>query len=166
MSEATDTGGEQVREGSPAIKPEEYFYLKRQAEKMERELAQYRERETASGAERGQEAEQELARLREQLRTAERKAARAQALLEAGLPPEVAELVPEGEPAEVAEYVQKAKRLAERLAGGAGTNTNPAGSAGEERGRLGQLAVRARAGDERALREYAHLREEVVGSRK
>jgi len=163
MSEAMDAGGEQAREGSPAIKPEEYFYLKRQAEKMERELAQYREAAGAGQQEQMAGIQQELSQVREQLRAAERRAARACAVLEAGLPPELAELVPEGEPEEVAKGIERMQRLAERLvvAGTAGTNTNPAASAVGEHGRLQQLAALARRGDDRALREYAHLREEV-----
>lgn len=160
MSEQVEMeSGAEESKGSPAIKPEEFFYLKRQTEKLERELTAAREREAAARAQ--PDLSRELEETREQLRAAERKAARAAAILEAGLPAEVAELVPEGEPEQVAEYVEKAKRLAARLSGGGGTNTNPAGEAGGERGRLGQLAALARRGDERALREYAHLREEA-----
>jgi len=159
MPEEMATGGEQAREGGPEIRPEEFFYLKRQAEKMERELARYREREQAGESEETSRLREEAAQLREQVQAAERKAARATALLEAGLPAELAELVPEGDPEQIAEYTGKLKRLAERLAGtGGGTNTNPAGSG--EGGRLRTLAAQARRGDERALREYAHLREE------
>lgn len=136
------------------------FYWRRQAEKLEKQLAAERaEREAeVSRATRGREDAEGRAR------EAEWNAKRLSLIAESGLPSELVELVPEGDPETVSGYLEKLKPVAEKLArsawGGRGlTKTNPPNRAGSEEARLERLAADASRGDRRALREYAHLRE-------
>lgn len=145
---------------SPQAKQE--FYWRRQAEKLEKELAALRaERETeVSRAISDRDAA--AARAEE----AEWRAERLKLLVEAGLSAELQALVPEGDPETVSGYIEKLKPLAQKLArpGPRGlTNTNPPNPAASEEGRLQRLGAEAARGDRRALREYAHLRERVKG---
>ncbi len=136
------------------------FYWRRQAEKLEKELAAERAQREAEASRLAREREEAAARATE----AEWRAQRLQMLTEAGLPPELRELVPEGDPETVAAYVERLKPIAEKLARPAPrgmTNTNPPNPAGKEEARLQRLGAEAARGDRRALREYAHLRERV-----
>jgi hypothetical protein len=144
------------QEQSPREKQE--FYWRRQAEKLEKELTALRaEREAeVSRATRGRDEAE--ARATE----AEWRAKRLSLIAESGLPSELAELVPEGDPETVAEYVEKLRPVVEKLArpGPRGlTKTNPPNAAGSDEARSERLAAEAARGDRRALREYAHLRE-------
>ena len=139
------------------------FYWKRQAERAQKEMeAIKRANETEMNL---LKVEREEAQAR--LKAAEEKAARLAAIAEAGLPAELAQLVPEAEAEKVQEYVEKLKPLAEKIRrpGPAGTVTNPARSAGGDGAQLTRLAASAGRGDRRALREYAHLREKMRGNR-
>jgi hypothetical protein len=139
------------------------FYWKRQAERAQKEMeAIKRANETEMNL---LKVEREEAQAR--LKAAEEKAARLAAIAEAGLPAELAQLVPEAEAEKVQEYVEKLKPLAEkfRRPGPAGTVTNPARSAGGDGAQLTRLAASAGRGDRKALREYAHLREKMRGNR-
>ncbi|NIM07532.1 MAG: hypothetical protein GTO55_12155 [Armatimonadetes bacterium] len=139
------------------------FYWKRQAEKLQREMEAARKAAEAEVNILRAEKEETLTRMQ----TAEKKASRLTAIVEAGLPPELAQLVPETDPEKVNEYIEKLRPLAERLRSGgpAGTLTNPARSASGDAARLTQLAASAGRGDRRALREYAHLREKMRSGR-
>jgi len=163
MSEASPEEGaapQVSREQSPREKQD--FYWRRRAEKLERELAAARAEREAETNRLTREREEAAARARE----AEWRERRASLISEAGLPAELAELVPEGPPDAVAEYVEKLKPVGERLKrpgwdGRGLRNTNPPNTAGREEARLERLAAEAARGDRRALREYAHVRERV-----
>jgi len=135
------------------------FYWKRQAERLQKEMEAFRKANEAEASMLRAEREEALARMK----TVEEKAARLAAIAEAGLPGELAQLVPEAEAEKVKEYVEKLKPLAERLRAGGpgGTLTNPARSVSGDAARLNRLAGAAGRGDRRALREYAHLREKM-----
>jgi len=142
---------------APAQKQE--FYWRRQAERLQKELEAFRKANEAELNLLRAEKEEASARAT----SAEEKAARLAAIAEAGLPPDLAQLVPETDARKVKEFIEKLRPLAERLraVGPAGTLTNPARSAGGDAARLSQLAASAGRGDRRALREYAHLRERM-----
>jgi hypothetical protein len=133
------------------------FYWKRQAEKLSQEIQEERKAKAAELGQLRTEREEALAKLG----AAQDKTARLEAIAQAGLPAELAQLVPEADKDQVAEYVEKLKPLADKLRRGgvAGTLTNPARSASGDAARLSQLAAAAKRGDKHALREYAHLRE-------
>jgi hypothetical protein len=141
-----------------APKSAQEFYWRRQAEKLEKELAAVRaEREAELN--RVTRARDEAA---QRAAEAEWRAQRLTALAEANLPPELQALVPEADPETVAAYLEKLKPIAEKLARPLPrglTVTNPPNPAGAEDDRLQRLASEASRGDRRALREYAHLRE-------
>jgi hypothetical protein len=135
------------------------FYWRRQAEKLQKEMeAAKKTHEAEANLLRGEKEEAQA-----RLAAAEGKAARLKAIAEAGLPPDLAQLVPETDEEQVREFIEKLRPVAERLKGGgpAGTLTNPARSASGDAARLSQLGVSAGRGDRRALREYAHLREKM-----
>lgn len=143
---------------SPQEKQE--FYWRRQAEKLEKELATLRAAQEGELSRLSQEREEALARATE----AEWRAERLRLCAEAGLPQELVELVPEGDPETVERYLEKLRPVAEKLARPRPrglTNTNPPNPASSEEARLGRLAAEAARGDRRALREYAHLRERL-----
>jgi hypothetical protein len=160
VSEAQASPSLQQKPAQAEAKAAQEFYWRRQAEKLEKELAAARtEREVEVNrvARDRDEAAQRAAE-------AEWRAARLTAVAEAGLSPELQALVPEAAPETVAAYVEKLKPIAEKLARPTPrglTVTNPPNSAGSEDGRLSRLASEAARGDRRALREYAHLRERV-----
>jgi len=143
---------------SPQEKQE--FYWRRQAEKLEKELAAMRAEREAELNRLSRDRDEAAARAAE----AEWRAKRLSLIAEAGLPSELSDLVPEGDPETVADYVEKLRPIAEKLARPLPrglTNTNPPNPAGQDEGRLQRLAAEAARGDHRALREYAHLREKV-----
>jgi hypothetical protein len=143
---------------SPQQKQE--FYWRRQAEKLEKELAALRAEREAELSRVTRDRDEAAQRAAE----AEWRAQRLALLTEAGLSPELQALVPEADPETVAAYVEKLKPIAEKLARPAPrgmTVTNPPNPAGSDDGRLQRLASEASRGDRRALREYAHLRERV-----
>lgn len=137
------------------------FYWRRQTERLQKELEAFQKSNSAELNLLRAEKEEALARMR----SAEEKAARLAAISEAGLPPDLAALVPEAEGEKVKEYVEKLRPLADKLRAGGpgGTLTNPARNASGDAARLNQLAATAGRGDRRALREYAHLREKMRG---
>jgi hypothetical protein len=139
------------------------FYWRRQAEKLEKELAALRSAEAVEL----NRLRAERADLEARAQSAEAKHNRLQLLVDSGLPKELAELVPEGNPEEVAAFVEKLKPVAEKLArpAPAGTLTNPPNRASSDSARLEQLAAAAARGDKSALREYAALREKVRGTK-
>ena len=148
----------QPSQQSPQEKQE--FYWRRQAEKLEKELAALRAEREAELNRLSRDRDEAAARAAD----AEWRAKRLSLVAEAGLPSELIELVPEGDPQMVAGYVEKLKPIAEKLARPTPrglTNTNPPNPAGSDDGRLQRLAAQAARGDRRALREYAHLREKV-----
>jgi len=150
----------QLSGASPQQKQD--FYWKRQAEKLEKELAALRAEREAEVSRLARDRDEAAARATE----AEWRAQRLKLLTEAGLPPELRDLVPEADPETVAAYVEKLKPIAEKLARPTPrglTNTNPPNSGGSDQARLERLAVGAARGDRRALRDYAHLRERVRG---
>ena len=143
---------------SPQAKQE--FYWRRQAEKLEKELAAARAEREAEVSRLARDRDEAAARATE----AEWRAQRLKLLAEAGLSPELQELVPDGDPETITAYVEKLKPIAEKLARPAPrglTNTNPPNPAGSDQARLERLAASAARGDRRALRDYAHLRERV-----
>ena len=143
---------------SPQDKQE--FYWRRQAEKLEKELASLRAEREAELSRLSRDRDQAQAQATE----AEWRAQRLSLIAQAGLPSEMAELIPEGPPETVTDYLEKLKPIAEKLARPLPrglTNTNPPNPAGQDQGRLQRLAGEAARGDRRALREYAHLREKV-----
>ena len=143
---------------SPEEKQE--FYWRRQAEKLEKDLAALRAEREAELNRLSRDRDEAAARAAE----AEWQAKRLSLIAEAGLPSELTDLVPEGHPDTVAGYVEKLKPIAEKLARPSPrglTNTNPPNPAGQDEARLQRLAAEAARGDRRALREYAHLREKV-----
>ena len=143
---------------SPEEKQE--FYWRRQAEKLEKDLAALRAEREAELNRLSRDRDEAAARAAE----AEWQAKRLSLIAEAGLPSELTDLVPEGDPETVAGYLEKLKPIAEKLARPLPrglTNTNPPNPAGQDEARLQRLAADAARGDRRALREYAHLREKV-----
>ena len=143
---------------SPEEKQE--FYWRRQAEKLEKDLAALRAEREAELNRLSRDRDEAAARAAE----AEWQAKRLSLIAEAGLPSEMAELIPEGPPETVTDYIEKLKPIAEKLARPSPrglTNTNPPNPAGQDEARLQRLAAEAARGDRRALREYAHLREKV-----
>ncbi len=155
--EGENVGGEVTV--NPAAQQRQEFYWRRQAEKLQKELEGFRKANEAElNLARG-EKEEALVRAT----AAEQKAARLAAIAEAGLPADLAQLVPEADAEKVKEYVEKLRPLAEKLrtAGPGGILTNPARGAGGDAARLSQLAAAAGRGDRKALREYAHLREKM-----
>jgi hypothetical protein len=147
---------------SPQEKQE--FYWRRQAEKLEMELAAARAEREAEVSQAVREREEAAARALE----AEWRAERLHLFTHSGLPSELLDLIPEGEPEIVTGYLEKLKPIAEKLSRPRPrglTNTNPPNSAGGDDRRLERLATDAARGDRRALREYAHLRERVKTKR-
>jgi hypothetical protein len=145
--------------GDKPSTPQE-FYWRRQAEKLETELAAARAEGEAELNRLSREKEEAASRATE----AEWRAKRLSLIAEAGLPSELVELVPEGEPERVAEYVERLKLIAEKLARPRPrglTNTNPPNAAGGDEARLERLRAQAARGDRRALREYSHLRDRI-----
>ena len=139
------------------------FYWRRQAEKLEKELAAVRAEREAEASRMARDRDEAVAKAAE----AEWKARRLSLIADAGLPAELAEVVPEGDPEVVAGYVEKLKPIAEKLARPRPrglTNTNPPNAAGRDEARLERLAAEARRGDRRALREYAQLKDRVKRS--
>jgi len=136
------------------------FYWRRQAEKLEKEVAALRAEREAERGRLSRDREDAEARATE----AEWRAKRLSVIAEAELSSELTELVPEGDPETVAAYVEKLKPIAEKLARPRPrglTNTNPPNPAGADEARLERLAAEAARGDRRALREYSHLRERI-----
>lgn len=136
------------------------FYWRRQAEKLEKELAAVRVEREAALNHISRDRDEAVARATE----AEWQTTRLSLIAQAGLPEELAELVPAGDPETVAATIEKLKPIAEKLARPLPrglTNTNPPNSAGREDARLERLGAEAARGDRRALREYAHLRTRV-----
>ena len=157
-SEQRSPGEGRSRAERPST-PQE-FYWRRQAEKLEKELAAARSEREAELRRLSREKEDAASRATE----AEWQAKRLSLIAEAGLPSEVVELVPEGEPERVAEYVERLKPIAEKLARPRPrglTNTNPPNAAGGDEARLERLRAQAARGDRRALREYSHLRDRL-----
>ncbi len=147
---------------SPAQSAQEKqeFYWRRQAEKLDKELAALRAQREAELERLSRDRDEAAARAAQ----AEWHARRLSLIAEAGLSPELAQLVPEGDPEAVTDYIEKLRPIADRLARPAPrglTNTNPPNPAAGEEARLERLAAAAARGDRRALREYAHLRERV-----
>jgi len=143
---------------SPQEKQE--FYWRRQAERLEKELAAARAEREAELNRLSREKDEAASRATE----AEWRAKRLSLIAEAGLSSELVELVPEGDPERVAEYVERLKPIAEKLARPRPrglTNTNPPNAAGGDEARLERLGAEAARGDRRALREYAHLKDRV-----
>jgi len=141
---------------SPQDKQE--FYWRRQAEKLEKELASLRTEREVELTRLARDRDEATARAAE----AEWAAKRLSLITEARLPSELIDLVPEGDPEIVGAYLEKLKPIAEKLGRPLPrglTNTNPPNSAGTEEARLQRLASQAARGDRRALREYSHLRE-------
>jgi|GEM_PF-1415491 hypothetical protein len=146
------------RDQSPQEKQE--FYWRRQAEKLEKELAAVRAERQAEMERLSRDRDDAAARAAE----AEWRAERLDLIARSRLPSELAELVPEGDPETVASYIEKLKPIAEKLSRPAPRglrNTNPPNPAGADEARLERLGAEAARGDRRALREYAHLRERV-----
>jgi hypothetical protein len=157
---APQTLGGETNPTPDAPKTPQDFYWRRKAEKLEKELA-------AARAEREAEL-QRLSRDREEAQErateAEWQASRLSLIAETELPPELAELVPAGDPETVAASIAKLKPIAEKLARPTPrglTHTNPPNPAGSDDARLSRLAAEAARGDRHALREYAHLRTRV-----
>ena len=158
-----------LKTDSPSAKPatqtagKQEFYWRRQAEKLEKELAVVRAEREAEASRMARDRDEAVAKAAE----AEWKARRLSLIADAGLPAELAEVVPEGDPELVAGYVEKLKPIAEKLARPRPrglTNTNPPNAAGRDEARLERLAAEARRGDRRALREYAQLKDRVKRS--
>jgi len=155
---AQDRAPQTPRPQSPDQKQD--FYWRRQAEKLEKELAALRAEREAELSRLSRDRDEAAARATE----AEWRAKRLSLIAQAGLPSEMADLVPEGPPETVTDYLEKLKPIAEKLARPTPrglTNTNPPNPAGQGEARLQRLAGEAARGDRRALREYAHLREKV-----
>jgi len=140
-----------------SAKPAEYYW-RRQAEKLEKELAALRAEREAELSRTTRDRDEAAARATE----AEWRAERLDLFARSALPTELLDLVPEGDPETVAAYVEKLKPIAEKLSRPRPrglTNTNPPNPAGRDEARLERLAAEAARGDRRALREYAHLRQ-------
>ena len=149
------------RPQSPEEKQE--FYWRRQAEKLEKELAALRAEREAELIRLSRDRDEAAARATE----AEWRSKRLSLISQAGLPSDLADLVPEGDPETVAGYVERLKPIAEKLARPTPrglTITNPPNPAGQDEARLSRLAAEAARGDRRALREYSHLRDRVKNS--
>jgi hypothetical protein len=134
------------------------FYWRRQAEKLEKELAALRAEREAEVSRTTRDRDEAAARATE----AEWRAERLDLFHRSQLPTELLDLVPEGDPQTVAAYIEKLKPIAEKLSRPHPrglTNTNPPNPAGRDEARLERLAAEAARGDRRALREYAHLRD-------
>ncbi len=134
------------------------FYWRRQAEKLEKELAAARAEREAELGRVIRDRDEAAVRAAE----AEWRAERLSLITRAGLPSELIELVPEADPEMVAAYIEKLRPIAEKLSRPLPrglTNTNPPNPAGGDDARLERLASEASRGDRRALREYAHLRQ-------
>jgi hypothetical protein len=147
---------------SPQEKQESYW--RRQAEKLEKELAAIRAEREAEVSKATRDRDEAAARATE----AEWRAERLSLFARSNLPSELLELVPEGDPETVAGYIEKLTPIAEKLSRPTPrglTNTNPPNSAGSDDAHLERLASQASRGDRRALREYAHLREKVRAKR-
>jgi len=145
---------------SQSAEEKQEFYWRRQAEKLEKELASLRAEREAELSRLSRDRDEAAARATE----AEWRARRLALISEARLPSELADLIPEGPPETVTDYLEKLKPIAEKLARPTPrglTITNPPNPAGQDEARLGRLAAEAARGDRRALREYAHLRERV-----
>ncbi|MFB3883120.1 MAG: hypothetical protein ACE149_17770 [Armatimonadota bacterium] len=152
-------GQEQVARGDQGS-PAQQFYWRRQAEKLEKELAALRAEREAELSRTTRDRDEAAARATE----AEWRAERLDLFHRSGLPTELLELVPEGDPRMVAAYIERLKPIAEKLSRPHPrglTNTNPPNRAGRDEARLERLAAEAARGDRRALREYAHLRQRV-----
>jgi hypothetical protein len=146
--------------GKPAIQTadKQEFYWRRQAEKLEKELAAARAEREAELNRVTRDRDEAAVRAAE----AEWRAERLDLFARSGLPTELLELVPEGDPETVAGYIEKLKPIAEKLSRPRPrglTNTNPPNPAGGDDARLERLASEASRGDRRALREYAQLRD-------
>jgi hypothetical protein len=153
---------ERTPQPSPSQSPREKqdFYWRRQAEKLEKELAALRAEREAELSRLSRDRDDAAARATE----AEWRAKRLSLIAQAGLPSDMADLVPEGDPDTVAGYLEKLKPIAEKLARPLPrglTNTNPPNPAGADEARLERLGAEAARGDRRALREYSHLREKM-----
>ena len=153
---------ERTPQPSPGQSPREKqdFYWRRQAEKLDKELAALRAEREAELSRISRDRDEAAARATE----AERRAKRLSLIAQAGLPSELADLVPEGDPDSVAGYLEKPKPIAEKLARPLPrglTNTNPPNPAGADEARLERLGAEAARGYRRALREYSHLREKM-----
>ncbi len=136
------------------------FYWRRQAEKLEKELAAVRAEREAEANRLARDRDEALSRALE----SEQREQRLSLITEAGLPPELTELVPEGDPETVTAYLEKLKPIAEKLKKPSArglTNTNPPNAAGRDEAHLERLRSEAARGDRRALREYAHLRDKL-----
>jgi hypothetical protein len=150
----------QSPEERPAPQPagKQEFYWRRQAEKLEKELAALRAEREAEVSRATRDRDEAAARAQE----AEWRAERLDLFHRSELPTELLDLVPEGDPEMVAAYIEKLKPIAEKLSRPHPrglTNTNPPNRAGRDEARLERLAAEAARGDRRALREYAHLRQ-------
>jgi hypothetical protein len=130
-----------------------------QTEAQARESEQERQKQI-------EQLEQKLAEADAQLKSAAQRAARAEIISSAGLPPELAELVPMADEETVRSFIaEKMKPLQEKLQAAqpvGGTNTNPAHADSGQRARLSQLAAQAARGSRKALLEWAALREQLV----
>lgn len=158
--EAAKTPGQPQTSRPQSPDQKQDFYWRRQAEKLEKELDALRAEREAELSRLSRDRDEAAARATE----AEWRAKRLSLISQAGLPSEMADLVPEGPPETVADYLEKLKPIAEKLARPTPrglTNTNPPNPAGQGEARLQRLAGEAARGDRRALREYAHLREKV-----
>ncbi len=138
--------------------PAQQFYWRRQAEKLEKELGALRAEREAEVSRVTRDRDEAATRAAE----AEWRAERLGLIATSGLPSELFELVPLGDPEMVATYIEKLRPIAEKLTRMLPrglTNTNPPNSASSDDARLERLASEASRGDRRALREYAHLRQ-------
>jgi hypothetical protein len=155
----------QTPDKSPQDKQErQEFYWRRQAEKLDKELAAIRAEREAEVSKAARDRDEAAARATE----AEWRAERLSLFARSNLPSELLDLVPEGDPETVAAYIEKLAPIAEKLTRPRPrglTNTNPPNSAGSDDAHLERLASQAARGDRRALREYAHLRERTKAKR-
>jgi hypothetical protein len=155
----------QTPDKSPQEKQErQESYWRRQAEKLDKELAAIRAERDAEVSKAARDRDEAAARATE----AEWRAERLALFARSNLPSELLDLVPEGDPGAVAAYLEKLTPIAEKLSRPTPrglTNTNPPNSAGSDDARLERLASQAARGDRRALREYSHLRERTKAKR-
>jgi len=161
LSLGPDAGGK-----SPQQSPQERqeFYWRRQAEKLDKELAAIRADREAEVSKATRDRDEAAARATE----AEWRAERLSLFARSNLPSELLDLVPEGDPQTVTAYIEKLAPIAEKLTRPMPrglTNTNPPNSAGSDDAHLERLASQAARGDRRALREYSHLRERTKAKR-
>lgn len=161
VSEASPQIVEQELASGPTTpKTPQDFYWRRQAEKLEKELAAVRAEREAEANRLSRDRDEAVNRALE----SEQREKRLALLAEAGLPEELTELVPEGDPETVTAAIEKLKPIAEKLKKPSARglmNTNPPNAAGREEARLERLRAEAARGDRRALREYAHLRDKL-----